>query len=80
MEVKELQQLKEKIEKAKSEKAKAEGSLEQIQKRWKDDFDCTSVDQVEAKIKETEEQIKSLTEKKDNYIKEIEEVMEGVDG
>jgi len=38
------------------------------------------VDQVEAKIKETEEQIKSLTEKKDNYIKEIEEVMEGVDG
>lgn len=75
MEVKELQNLKDKIETAKADKAKAEGAIEQIEKRWKDEFECGSAEEVEKKIKETEAQVESLTEKRDKYIKEIEDAM-----
>ena len=76
MEVQELQNLKEKIEIAKADKAKAEGAIEQIEKRWKDEFECKDVDEVKVKIKDTEKEIETLTEKRDGYVEEIETAME----
>lgn len=66
-----LQELRKKIDKAKSEKARAEGAIEQIEKQWKDDFDCDGVDAVKKLIDDTREQIDSLSKKLESYIREI---------
>ncbi len=76
MYIQEIQNIKDKIETAKSDQAKAEGSIEQIEKQWKDDFDCANIDEVKAKIDETETSIASLTTKQEGYMKEIEAGME----
>jgi DNA repair exonuclease SbcCD ATPase subunit len=78
MNIKKLEELKEKIETAKSDRAKAEGAKEQIEKTWKDDFDCSSVEEVKDKVRETEEQIKALSGKLEEYMKKIEIAMEEV--
>jgi outer membrane murein-binding lipoprotein Lpp len=75
MEVREFQAIQDKIDKAKSDKAKAEGSIEQIEKSWKDDFQCNSIDEVQAKIKELTEQITSLEQKRNKHIADIEKAM-----
>ncbi len=75
MKVEELEALKKKIETAKQDKAKSEGAIEQIEKTWKDDFGCKTVEEVKAKVKDTEGQIKTLNEKFAGYMKEIETAM-----
>lgn len=75
METKELEKLKSDIEEAKSKKSKAEGALEQIEKTWKEDFDCNSVEEVKQKIEETNKQIETLNEKLKVHTDEIEKVM-----
>lgn len=78
MNIQELEELKEKIDKAKEDKAKTEGAIEQIEKRWKDEFECSSVDEVKTKIEKTKNEVEELTVKRDKYIEEIQEAMENV--
>ena len=75
MTVQELKDLKQQIETAKTELAKNEGARDQILKRWKDEFNCDSVEAVEKLVTDTEAQIKSLNIKLNTYTTEIEEAM-----
>lgn len=72
-----LHSLKNKIETAKAEKARAEGALEQIKKTWKDEFGCSTIEEIEAKIKETQDQISSLETKYNSLISELETTLQG---
>ncbi len=78
MEIHELEELKEKIEIAKSKKAKNEGALEQIEKKWKEEYDCDCVGDVEELIEHTKEELELLEDKKNKYEKDIEKVMQEV--
>ena len=80
MNINELQDLKKKIETAKSEKARAEGALEQILKTWKTDFGCSSVEEIKAKIVEVEKTITGFEEKFNTYIAEIQAILKTAEG
>jgi chromosome segregation ATPase len=73
-----IEEIKQKVDEAKEEKAKAEGAMEQIEKQWKDEFDCKTEEEVQNNINKIEADIKDLSEKKETYMTEINTVMEGV--
>jgi hypothetical protein len=76
MKTEELEQLRSRIETAKEEKAKAEGALEEILKRWKEEFGCGSLEEVALKIKEIRETVRSLIEKYERYMEELRGLVE----
>lgn len=52
-----LQQMKEKIDEAKTQKAKYEGELDSIKRRLKSEFSLDSVEDAEKKVEELESEI-----------------------
>jgi hypothetical protein len=76
MKTEELEQLRSRIETAKEEKAKAEGALEEILKRWKEEFGCGSLEEVALRIKEIRETVRSLIEKYERYMEELRGLVE----
>lgn len=80
MKLEELQDLQRKIENVKTEKSKLEGALEQIRASWKQDFNCTTEDEIVAKIKEVEALIKDLQTKFDTYVAEIQAILKTAEG
>jgi DNA-binding FrmR family transcriptional regulator len=71
--VKRLSEIQAKIEKAKSRKARAEGVLETLEKRMKEDFECADVDELRAKRKTLSGQIDKLSERFDKAMADLEE-------
>jgi chromosome segregation ATPase len=74
----EIEEIKEKVDEAKEEKAKAEGAMEQIEKQWVEEFECKTEEEVQNNIDKLETDIKDLTEKQTSYMTEINTVMEGI--
>lgn len=72
----ELKEVKQKIEQAKAEKAKAEGAMEAILKRWKDEFGCDSIDDAMGRIQELRETIRTLIEKYEKYMEELRKLID----
>lgn len=52
-----VKKIRKKIEGLKQRKAKAQGAMENIEKRWKQEFNCSTQEEVEARIQEIEEDI-----------------------
>jgi len=71
--VERVQELQKKIEKAKENKAMAEGKIQQIKEQWKEKYELNSEEEVSEKVKTLETEISSLEDKADILSKEIEE-------
>lgn len=72
-----IAELKEKIDKAKEQKAKAEGQMEQILETWKKEYNCNTIEEtrkyqkdIEGKINSLNEKYASVTEKIDGILNE----------
>lgn len=75
-----MAELKEKIDKAKEQKAKAEGQIEQIMETWKKEYGCNTIEEVREYQKNIETKIQTLDEKLEGVTKEIEAILnENVD-
>jgi uncharacterized protein (DUF342 family) len=64
-----LKKIKDKIEKAKNDKVKAEVVIENIKKSWKKQYDFDTVEEAKKKIEEFQEQ----AEKYEKKLKRLEE-------
>lgn len=78
MTVKEFQALKEKVEKLKDESSRAEGELQGLMKRLKEEFDVDTVEAATAKLTKMKANWKKLSEKVDRAEKEFNEEFAGV--
>lgn len=79
MEIKELQNLKKRIDDAKTEMSKMQGVVEQIKKDWKKNFECDNDEELKKLIQNLEKSIKTLQDKADNYSKDIEKSLSEID-
>ena len=67
-----ITEAKDRLESAKSAKAKADGALEQIERRWREEEDIKSVDDAKAKVKTLEREVSELEEQEGKLMKELE--------
>jgi len=75
MNIEELEDLKKQIEDAKTEKAKAEGALDQLKKDLKKNFDCITLKEAETLLTNYQKQTETLQIKYDKVVEEIEKIM-----
>ena len=73
MTVEQVQEIQDKIARASQLSAKAEGSIERIQKDWKDKYGFDTMDEAEAYLE-------SLRKKHTNMTSKEEELMSELDG
>lgn len=55
--VDQIAEIKKKVSILKEKKARAEGAMENIRRRWRDEYQCNSREEVESKIKALDEEI-----------------------
>lgn len=55
--VEQIPDVKKKIDALKEKRARAEGAIENIRRRWKEEFKCESKEAVDEKIKELEVEV-----------------------
>jgi len=70
-ELKEYLNLKEQVEKARQQAAKAEGALEQILKQLKEKFGCNSLKEAKALLKQIQKKEKKAREELDQAMKDF---------
>ncbi len=71
MDIRQFENIKQKIEVLKQKKAKAEGSIESIETNWKNQYGFTSIAEAEGKLKEYEDTINKNTETMDTLYEEL---------
>lgn len=71
MTVKEFQQLREKIEAAKTNKARAEGAKAKIEEQVKKDYEI-DIDEIDDKIKEFKGSLEKCNQKKEKLVTRLE--------
>lgn len=71
MQISDFEELKKKIENAKTRKAKAEGALEQAMTRLKDEFGCSTVEAAEEKLKQLQTEIDNDEIKLDSMLRSL---------
>jgi predicted RNase H-like nuclease (RuvC/YqgF family) len=76
MTTKEFEAIKNKIENAKREKARAEGVMARIQDQWKKEYKLDGVSAVEAHIKQLENELKRDQEKLAALYEQLEAVVD----
>jgi len=67
-------QIKKSIESAKEKKARAEGALAKIEENWKKDFQITTIEEANEKIKELETEIEDGKKKLEKQYEKLESV------
>ena len=72
----ELKQLESEIADCKSEKAKAEGSIETLMKRLKDEEGIDTLEEADEILKKLNKEIETLNAQIESKIKELKEVYE----
>lgn len=77
MKEKELLELKEKVDDAKSTVSELTGQKNALMKQLKEDWDCKSLEAAEDKLKEMERNISILEKKIEKATKELEEKYNG---
>ena len=65
--------LKNKLEDAQQQRDKAQGALEEVQNQLKEKFGCKSLKDAKLKLKEMEEELKEIRNKRDKKITKFEE-------
>lgn len=70
---KELLELKEKVDKAKSQLSEAKGRKEYLVQQLQDDWDCTTVKQANKLLEQMENDLEQLDEQIEEKMEEIEE-------
>jgi len=73
IDIDQYKRLRAKADKAKSDIDKAEGSREQLMKKLSEDFECTTMEEAEAKHKELELQEEELESQYDHEFASFEE-------
>ena len=71
--LKDYTNLKENVEEAEREANKAEGALEQVMKRLKKEFGCTTLEAADKKYGKMKKQAESAKEKFEKAVEEFEE-------
>ncbi len=71
MDIRQFENIKQKIEVLKQKKAKAEGSIESIETGWKNQYGFTTITEAEAKLKEYEDTINKNTDTMDTLYEEL---------
>lgn len=74
MTAKEFEQLKIKIDQARTQKARAEGVKARIEENWKKDYGLSNIKEVQGRISEIEKQVKKDTERLDSLYFKLEKV------
>lgn len=74
MEIKDFVELKEKIDKAKTQRARAEGSIEEAMNRLKAEFNCESIEDAKKLLNIFEKEIAEGEDKITKILEEIETV------
>lgn len=75
MKTEQLIELQEEIEERKTQKAQLEGEKNAIVKQLKEDWNCKSIKQVEALIKEKESAVAKLEEELEEGLEELEKLL-----
>lgn len=70
----EFQDIKEKIETAKQNKARAEGAIQKIEEQWEDDFDVSNLEEAETKLAELKDRVETDQSKLDGLLDELNEM------
>ena len=66
--------IKKKVESAKEKKARAEGALSKIEELWQRDFEISTIEEAEEKIKELETEIDEGKKKLEKMYSQLEKV------
>lgn len=75
MKTEQLIELQEEIEERKTQKAQLEGEKNAIVKQLKEDWNCKSIKQVEALIKEKESAVAALEDEVEKGLEELEKLL-----
>ena len=71
-----IAEIREEIEEYKEDRSKAKGRIEDIEKRWEDEFEVKDLSAAEALQLKLEKEDKKLAEKEKNIEDEIEDLLE----
>lgn len=71
-----IEEIQEEIEEIKENRAKASGKIEEIEKRWKKDFDISSSSAAEKLSKKKSEEVATLKAKEKELETEIEDLLD----
>jgi hypothetical protein len=74
MTVEKFNQIKSKIEQAKSSKDRAIGAKQKIEENWKNEFDIDSIEEAENKVKEIEDEIAKDKVKLEKQYSQLEKI------
>ena len=72
----EVEQLVKRVDALKAEKAKAQGVVENIQVRWRDELGTDDPEKVKKIIAETESQVKELSDSYEQTIQEAQRLLD----
>lgn len=76
MDIRQFEALTQKLEKAKEDKIRLEGSLNQIMEQLKSDFGVSSLEEAERLQNKLESELESDEKKLEEYTKEIENMID----
>ena len=79
MNIERIEEIKEKIEEAKSSKSKALGIIEQIESKWKEEYGVSSLEEAVSLLEKYKTQIQTLTKKSNDLEEKLEKKMEELD-
>lgn len=76
----EVENLIKRVDALKAEKAKAQGIVEGIQARWRDELGTDDPDKVKEIIAETDAQVRELSQEYENTIQEARKLLDEAEG
>ena len=71
-----ITEIREELDEYKEDRSKAKGRIEDIETKWKDDFDVSNLKEAEDLDIKLETKEKKLTEKEESLSTEIEDLLE----
>ena len=75
MTIDEFEELKERIEKEKEIKNKAKGAMENIENKWKKEYDFSTIEDAEKKENELKKEIEKSEKELDTLLKKIGDIV-----
>jgi len=75
MTARELEQLKQQIEQARTDRDQTQGAITQLMKQLKEEFGCKTVEEAREKLKELQKELDTLSEKMDKKTAELERMV-----
>lgn len=76
MDIEQVKELQRKISKAKEQKARAEGAIENITGSWKKNYGFSTVEEAEEHIKELEEKQNALDQRQQKLVNDLDALVD----